>query len=177
MEWLNEPASWQDSDGQVTFTADPQTDAWRITHDGGIRDNAHFYYQEVTGDFEMSVQVAGEYATLYDQAGLMVRLDEKTWMKCGIEYYDDMQNVSTVITRDVSDWSITALPDAPATLTIIVKRHGATLTVEYIVADKAVMQRQGYLSDAPTLKVGLMSAAPTGDGFNATFENFIVKNI
>ena len=27
-------------------------------------------------------------AQLYDQAGLMVRLDEKNWLKCGSEFFD-----------------------------------------------------------------------------------------
>merc|ERR1719152_327184 len=45
---------------------------------------------------------------LYDQAGATVLVDEDTWMKCGIEYFDDMPHVSVVVTSNgFSDWSTT----------------------------------------------------------------------
>jgi regulation of enolase protein 1 (concanavalin A-like superfamily) len=53
----------------------------------------------------------GQYHDLYDQAGLMVRADAQTWMKCGVEFVDGKQNVSVVFTRDFSDWSTARLPE------------------------------------------------------------------
>ena len=75
MHWYNEPAVWAANDDTITVTAEHDTDFWRKTHYGFIRDNGHFYYQEVVGDFRCEVKVSGGYAALYDQAGLMVRLD------------------------------------------------------------------------------------------------------
>ena len=77
MHWYNEPAAWAAEGDIITVTADPGTDFWRKTHYGFIRDNGHFYYQEVSGDFRCEVKVSGRYAALYDQAGLMVRVDER----------------------------------------------------------------------------------------------------
>ena len=96
MHWYNEPAVWAANDATLTVTADPGTDFWRKTHYGFIRDNGHFYYQEVAGDFRCEVKVSGGYAALYDQAGLMVRLDAETWLKCGIEFVEGVQYVSAV---------------------------------------------------------------------------------
>ena len=56
-------------------------------------------------DFVASVKVTGQYKALYDQAGLMLRLDDQNWIKTGIEYVDERQNVSAVVTREFSDWS------------------------------------------------------------------------
>ena len=171
MKWLNEPPVWRIDGGAVTVTAAAKTDFWRKTHDGGLRHSGHFYYQEVTGDFTAQVKVAGQYADLYDQAGLMVRLDEATWLKCGIEFVNGVQYASSVVTRDWSDWAIRPL-DNPAAIWLRVVRHGGTLEV-FVSTDgsRFDMIRQAYLSDEPTLAVGLMIAAPTGTGFTARFDD------
>ena len=131
MHWYNEPAVWAANGDTVTVTAEPGTDFWRKTHYGFIRDNGHFYYQEVAGDFRCEVKVSGGYAALYDQAGLMVRLDAETWLKCGIEFVEGVQYVSAVVTRDFSDWSVVALPGSPAALWLRVVRTGPAIEISY----------------------------------------------
>jgi regulation of enolase protein 1 (concanavalin A-like superfamily) len=61
------------------------------------------FYQKIKGDFIVEVKVRGKYQELYDQAGIMVRLDEANWLKCGIEFFEGVQQVSAVVTRDYSD--------------------------------------------------------------------------
>jgi regulation of enolase protein 1 (concanavalin A-like superfamily) len=176
MQWLNEPPAWEQSGAHLTVTAGAKTDAWRITHDGGVRDTAHFFYQEVTGDFVAEVVVRGQYATLYDQAGLMIRLDAATWLKCGIEFFNGIQHASAVVTHEYSDWSVVPLPDAPPAIHLKVVRQGVTCEVHWArVGEPYTMIRQAYLTAAPTLMVGPMCAAPTGRGFPATFEGFGVQ--
>jgi len=176
VQWYNEPQTWQQQDQTITITADRDTDCWRVTRHDFIKDDAHFYYQEVTGDFTVTVKVTGEYAALYDQAGLMVRENERVWLKCGIEYLDGMQQASAVITRDFSDWSIVPLPDNPFSIWIQVRRFGAALEVYFSrTGSDYTLIRQGYLTETATLKVGLMQAAPKGDGFAARFEHFSVE--
>ncbi len=51
MQWLNEPKTWKDEAGTLVVTTDAKTDFWRHTHYGFVRDNAHVYFEEVTGDF------------------------------------------------------------------------------------------------------------------------------
>ena len=156
MIWQHEPAQWQQDDK-------------------GIADNAPFYAREVTGDFTAIVRVAGAYNALYDQAGLMVRENERVWMKCGIEFLDGVQQASAILTRDYSDWSVLPLPDNPAATWFRVQRFGTAVEVSYS-RDGVTYQliRQGYLSSAETLWVGLMCAAPKGEGFSVTFEDFAI---
>jgi regulation of enolase protein 1 (concanavalin A-like superfamily) len=85
MHWQNAPKRSLVTGGKLQVQVDGGTDFWRVTHYGFIRDNGHFYYQEQSGDFLAKVKVVGKYQELYDQAGLMVRLDEKNWIKTGIE--------------------------------------------------------------------------------------------
>lgn len=174
MQWINEPATWQQTDNQIVVTSDPKTDFWRKTHYGFIRDNGHVYAQQVDGDFTATVKVVGQYATLYDQAGLMVRHDETTWMKCGIEYVEGVQYASAVVTRDYSDWSVSPLDGAPAAFWLRVKREGGSVEVEYSLDGSAyTLLRVTYLTDAPVW-VGVMQASPQGDGFTTTFSDFSV---
>jgi regulation of enolase protein 1 (concanavalin A-like superfamily) len=52
----------------------------------------------------MQVRVRANYDALYDQAGIMVRIDERNWVKAGIEKSDGKCQLSSVLTVDQSDW-------------------------------------------------------------------------
>jgi regulation of enolase protein 1 (concanavalin A-like superfamily) len=173
MEWLNEPPTWEPTSDVITVVSGAKTDFWRRTHDGGVRDSGHFYHQPVSGDFDVEVLVAGEYRDLYDQAGLMVRLDETTWLKCGVELVNQVQQASAVVTREYSDWSVVPLPDNPPEVRVRVTRHEGTFEVHYSVgAGAQTLLRQAFLTEAPTVSVGLMCASPTGEGFSTRFRGF-----
>ncbi len=100
MTWLNPPAAVTYGPGSVTAKSKPKTDFWRKTYYGYITDNGHLFHLSMFGDFTFQARVNGKYGTLYDQAGLMVRLDEKHWMKCGTEYVDGKRWASVVFTHD-----------------------------------------------------------------------------
>src|SRR6185436_5450487 len=81
MNWLNPPASVTYGAGTVTAKTRGHTDFWRKTFYGYITDNGHFFHLPMFGEFVFQARIGGEYTSLYDQAGIMVRLDEKHWMK------------------------------------------------------------------------------------------------
>lgn len=176
MEWYNEPSVWDVQGDKITITSGSKTDFWRQTHYDFIRDNGHFFYQQIEGDFIADVKVNGEYQDLYDQAGIMVRLDEFNWMKCGIEFVEGVQQVSAVVTRDYSDWSIVPLPQNPASLWLRVTRRGTAIVVQYSLdGEQYTMLRMAYLTLIKTVSVGVMCASPEGDGFPVTFEKFKIE--
>ncbi len=175
MQWLNEAPRWAHEGDTITLTCAPKTDFWRITHDGGTRDNGHFYYQPVRGDFVAEVSFSAAYAALYDQAGLMLRLDAENWIKCGIELFNVQQHASTVVTRRFSDWSVLPLDGSPPTLWLRLKRHAHTVEVTYALdGARYNLLRQAYFPPDPAVQVGVMACAPTGEGFTARFEGFTV---
>jgi regulation of enolase protein 1 (concanavalin A-like superfamily) len=174
MEWYNEPTSWSVFDNIITVTSAHGSDFWRKTHYGFIRDSGHFYSQPVQGDFVCEVKVSGRYEALYDQAGLMVRADETTWMKCGIEYVEGVQHVSAVVTRDYSDWSVVPLPQNPPALWLRVTRKEGSLEAHYSLDGKQyALLRVTYLT-LGSVGVGVMCASPEGPGFTTTFEGFVI---
>ena len=176
MKWLNEPSQWENGDRTITVTSSQNTDFWRKTHYGFIRDNGHFYYQQVVGDFIAEVKVSGDYRDLYDQAGLMVRLDSDNWIKCRIELVEKIQQVSAVVTRDYSDWSIVPVPDNPTAIWLRVTRKGEVIEIHYSLNEKEyTMLRMAYLTLVEALDVGIMCASPKGQGFVTTFEQLKIK--
>lgn len=175
MEWLHEPAEWQANGDELTVTAAAKTDFWRTTHYGFVRDNGHFYGLEATGDFVATVIVRGRYRDQYDQAGLMVRLNETTWLKTGVEFVEGVPLASVVVTRNYSDWSVAPLPPEMRDLHIRLIRQGDAIEVRVAANDgEEMMLRLAYLTDEPVVRVGPMCAAPDGEGFDVTFRGFAV---
>ena len=104
--WLNEPKTWSSNGETLEFLTDAKTDFWRNTYYGFVRDNGHFLGFEASSSFTATVRVTGKFESLYDQAGLMIRLDETRWVKTGVELTDGELFLSTVVTNGSSDWSV-----------------------------------------------------------------------
>ena len=169
MDWLNEPAQWDWRDGVLSVAAGAKTDFWRKTHDGGMRDNGHFWHRPIVGDCVVTVKVEGDYQSQYDQAGLMARVDETTWLKTGVEQKDGVPYASVVVTRDWSDWSVVALEHA-SPVWFRLRRHEVTYELEYSSdGTEFVMLRQAFLTERDSVAVGPMLASPTGDQLRVEF--------
>jgi regulation of enolase protein 1 (concanavalin A-like superfamily) len=178
MKWFNEPKKWEGNAQKLNVTVDPGTDYWRITHYDFIRDSGPFYYQEAAGDFEATVKVTGSYQELFHQAGLMVRIDNKNWIKTGIEYVDGVQNVSAVVTREVSDWSVVPRNDSPKSIWLKLLRKGDYVQVEYSFDNKDFkMLRLAYFPPKVKAQIGIVAAAPGKKSFPVVFEDFVVKAV
>ena len=177
MSWLNPPAAEHYADGVLTVRSKGKTDFWRKTFYGYVTDNGHFMHLPMLGEFTMQARVNGDYAALYDQAGLMVRLDEKHWMKCGTEFVDGKRWASVVVTHDFSDWS--TMEDVSQTGAVwwrVVRKKDSIEAQCSKDGEKFLTIRQGYFPADVQVKVGVMCAAPEGAGFDATFDQLTVKS-
>ena len=172
MQWLNEPPVWQPDNGRLRVVTGPKTDFWRVTHYGFVRDNGHFYYEQRGGDFTVEVRIEAKYEALYDQAGIMVRLDSANWIKTGIEYTDGLPHLSAVVTRDFSDWSV--LPcDRSGPVWLRLTKLGSAIRIQYSVDGLAFrMLRLAYFPEASHTQVGLMCCSPEREGFAVEFDEF-----
>lgn len=178
MHWLNEPPAWRAEGGSIHVTAAPGSDFWQKTHYGFQRDNGHFYYNEVSGDFTLAAEVRGGYRDLYDQAGLMLRIDAANWIKTGIEFVHGRQFVSAVVTRDVSDWSVLPLSGSPPAIWMRLKRAGDTVEIHYSLdGQEYTMLRLAYFPPGVPVQAGLMCAAPDGQGFPVEFRDLRLEQM
>ena len=166
--WVNEPTQWAVGDG-LTVTTDRDTDFWQTTHYGFVRDTGHILGRLLTGDFTIEATFDGDYTDQYDQAGLALRIDQKNWIKTGIELVDGRQQLSVVVTRDFSDWSVVAAEPGSRT-TIRAERKGDTVTI----LAGGEMLRLAYFPPVVAVHAGVMCASPTGAGFRVRFSDVIV---
>jgi len=172
VQWLNEPAQWSEQRGSLVVTAGAATDFWRITGYGYVRDNGHLYAERVSGDFELSMRVRGSYGAQYDQAGAMVRLDERRWLKTGVEYFDGRPRFSTVITLEYSSWAVAGLPSGMRELALLLTRRGDSVEVRYRLDDGELeLAAVVYLPPGDEVLAGAMCAAPEGSGFQVIFDD------
>lgn len=178
MQWFNEPQKWEIKNNALTMSVTPQSDYWRISHYGFTVDDAPFYYSTYGGEFETKVKITGNYKARFDQMGLMLRIDHENYIKAGIEFVDGKYNLSTVVTHKTSDWSVTTLDKVPEFVWIKAVRRLDAVEVFYSFDDKTyIMMRNAHLQDNVPIMVGFMAASPDGNGFQAKFENFSVKQL
>jgi regulation of enolase protein 1 (concanavalin A-like superfamily) len=172
MSWLNEPASSKIAGDQIVVRSRAKTDFWQKTFDGYVADSGHFYHLSTSGDFTFTASINGRYAAQYDQAGLMVRIDSENWMRCGTEFIDGKRLASVVFTRVYSDGS--TLPDMSETEPVwwrITRKKDSIETLCSLNGTQFTSVRLGYFPPSRPVEVGIMCAAPSGPGFEATFKN------
>ena len=126
----------------------------------------------------MTVKITGDYKARFDQAGLMIRLDQENYLKAGIEFVDGKYNLSVVVTHHTSDWSVIKLDHPVESIYIKAVRRLDAIEVFYSFDGKEyVMMRNAWMVDNNPVRVGVMGASPDGDGFDVKFEEFRVKHL
>jgi uncharacterized protein len=176
MAWLNEPPGWREAAGTLHVTTGERTDFWRRTHYGFIRDDGHARLSPAAGDFAAEVTFRGAYQELYDQAGLMLRLDAERWVKAGIEFVAGRRMLSVVVTREVSDWSTMPCPTEAEWITLRLTRIGGAVHVHWAAEPDPGTFRMLRLAAFPegAAAVGPMCCSPQRAGFEAAFREFSI---
>ncbi|MGH6861485.1 MAG: DUF1349 domain-containing protein [Phyllobacterium sp.] len=175
-EWLNEPAEQSGNARQMRLVTGRDTDFWQGTFYGFERDNGHAYLAAVSGDFSASTAIRGDYRDLYDQAGLMLRIDARRWIKAGIEYTDGLMHFSVVVTNGLSDWSVIPLPGVGREDEVCVRltRHDDAVRVQFSINGKPWQMARLAPFPAVDARVGLMACSPQRAGFEVQFRDLAV---
>jgi regulation of enolase protein 1 (concanavalin A-like superfamily) len=173
--WLNEPEHWSSDADSLNVTTDQATDFWRETHYGFTRDSGHFFGQETIGGFTASLRVRGQYESLYDQAGIMVRLDDAHWIKAGIEWSDGQPLLGSVLTIGRSDWATGLFPGDASDFCIRVTVDRGVLRLQASTDGQHwPLSRLCPFPEAARYKVGPMCCTPERAGLQVLFSDFLV---
>jgi regulation of enolase protein 1 (concanavalin A-like superfamily) len=187
-QWLNEPEEWTGTEDGLKLHTLGEVDFWRETLVGTVRDSGHFYFTEVTGDFIATVCVAGDYRDQYDQAGLVVRHDERNYLKSGVEfvkgswegrfnYRGDARLLNTALTVDGwSEWSVNPqLPTEPERVWIRVEREKGTFFVSHSLDGREfTVMKMFAMPGVDTVAVGPYATSPEGGGFDVAFSELSI---
>ena len=175
-KWHNKPPIFHVESDKLNVTTAENTDFWRITSYGFIHDNGHFYAMSVDGDFTAQLRVDADFKDLYDQAGLMVRIDERHWIKVGAEFSDGHLMMSTVLTNEKSDWAIMPAPALMSSFWIRVTVSCGVIRVQYSI-DGIVwpLLRLAPFPVNNSYLVGPICCTPKRAGLEVKFSEFSVQ--
>jgi hypothetical protein len=169
-EWLNPPPSVRDDGSALLVTAAAGGDFWRTTSYGYDRDSGHALLSPFGPEAAIEVSFIADYDHQFDQAGLLVRLDETTWIKAGAEYCDGVLQLGAVVTRGVSDWSSFPVPWAGREVTIRASRSADAVTIRARAGDDPwQMIRLAPFPPAVEATAGPYCCAPERDGLTVRF--------
>lgn len=173
--WINEPAAWRAEGDALLVTTDARTDFWRETHYGFTRDSGHLFGVAAAGDFTAELRVQAAYRELYDQAGIMVRVDAAHWIKAGIELSDGQTMLGSVMTAGQSDWATAPYGDDPGDVRLRVTVREGVLRLQ--VSSDGLVWRLSRLCAFPRADrylVGPMCCTPERAGLEVRFSEFRV---
>lgn len=174
--WLNPPLAVQPDGDDLLVTTRDRSDFWRITSYGFVRHDGHALLTELPAGSAVEVTFLAAFDTLYDQAGLMVHVDEQTWTKAGVEFTDGAPHLGAVVTRGQSDWSLAPVPDWNGhPVTIRASRTGDALTIRARRgADPWQLVRLCPLAPDAPAKAGPFCCSPEREGLQVRFTRFTV---
>ncbi|CAG9790154.1 unnamed protein product [Diatraea saccharalis] len=174
-KWLNEPKVWcLESNSVVQVTTDDKTDFWQGTWYNFHFNTGHVFGVEIKDDFTFEVCVEADFTTLYDQAGLMIYVDEKHWLKTGIEYNDGQPMISSVLTKQTSDWATGLFMGDPRKFWMRLTKTRDVVCVKY--SNDNVTWNLLRLCQFPEGKyfVGPMCCSPQRAGLVVKFSQFSI---
>jgi uncharacterized protein len=173
--WFNQPDKFRTGNGLEIWTM-PQTDFWQRTHYGFRNDNGHCLFREVTGDFSMTTQVEFRPTALYDQCGLILRVDENNWIKASTEYIGEASSKlgSVVTNRGYSDWATQDISSSVKMLWYRISRRGSDFLIEAAHDGAAWQQlRICHLHEVEDkISAGVYACSPLENSFWCRF-NFL----
>lgn len=169
--WLNPPADATDDGSALVVTTREGSDFWRTTSYGFVRDDGHALLAPFPAGTAVEVTFAADFSGLYDQAGVLVRVDPETWIKAGIEVSDGAPQLGAVVTHGTSDWSLAPVPEwAGRGVTVRASRAGDAVTVRARCEDGPWRTvRLAWLDPAAEARAGLFCCSPQRAGLRVRF--------
>lgn len=173
--WLNEPPEARLDGTDLVVTTARESDFWRTTSYGFVTDSGHALLAPLAGGTAVEVSFVASLEETYDQAGLMVRVDPRTWVKAGVELSDGEQQLGAVVTNGMSDWSQSPMPDwAGRPITVRASRSGDALTIRARVDTQPWRTiRLAPLPPSAQATAGPFCCSPQRAGLTVRFTRFM----
>jgi regulation of enolase protein 1 (concanavalin A-like superfamily) len=169
--WTTPPARVEVGDDGMRVTAVEGSDAWRTTSYGFVHDTEHALLAPFHQDTAVEVSFRLDFAAQFDQAGIFVKVDDATWTKTGVERSDGEDSLGAVVTRGVSDWSLSPVPGWHGrVVTMRASRSGDALTIRAKVDDEPWrLVRVAPLDPEAAVHAGPMCCAPSRGDLTVAF--------
>lgn len=178
-EWFNEPKEFKIEDNKIVIKTSPFTDFWQKTHYGFSKDNGHCYITEVNNDFTFTALLDFSYNNLYDQCGLILRIDENNWIKASMEYENDkISRLGSVVTNlGYSDWATTDISSDIKKMWYRINKTSNDILIEN--SNDGINWTQMRLlhihKECNEIKVGIYACSPKDSSFTCKASNLTLN--
>lgn len=172
MTWVNQPRRWRRDGSDLGVRTEAFSEFWRTTGVGYDRDSGHAFLAREQGDLAAEATVRAGYEADQDEAGLMIRLNERVWVSAGVRLAAGELVAAVVSTRDTSDLSVCPLPGAAVTSTVRVRleRVGNAVRSLFAVADEPfTVHRLSHFPPGVPVGLGPMCCSPRREGLEVEF--------
>jgi hypothetical protein len=170
--WFNEPAQHRLGAGLEIYT-DEKTDFWQNTHYGFRRDDGHCLLTRTAGDFSLMTHVEFQPRQMYDQCGLIVRIDSQNWIKVSTEYENEQASrLGSVVTNlGYSDWATQDIAASHREMHYRISKRGPDFLLENSFDGLAWLQmRITHLHQGTQFyEIGVYACSPLGKDFWCRF--------
>ena len=170
-DWMNEPQRVRFDDDGMHVVSKYRTDFWACARYDFRKDDGHFFFSYVLGDFCCDLDWMFNQPESFDQCGIMVRVDVNNWFKASIMYEkDDAPMLATCLTNDgYSDLATIPLPQGTNHVWYRLKKRKGCYIASYSLDGEEYMQlRKFYLiHDADDVKIGAYICSPQREDFEA----------
>lgn len=181
--WTREPAAVAlDAEGSLVVEAVEGSDWWRDTAYGFRHEDGHGLLVPWAPGTAVEVTFALEgFTGEFDQAGLVIVVDDATWIKAGVEQSDGHPQLGSVVTVGASDWSTGRVDDwTGRAVTVRASRIADAVVIRArsrpLVADDSTHEgaddwRLVRVARFPheDARIGPMLCGPTRAGFTVRF--------
>jgi uncharacterized protein len=171
--WLNEPERWTaggDSLQSLLTKAliSGAKPIMTLVAIAGI-----FWVFRLAMAFTAELHVQSDFQALYDQAGIVVRIDAQHWVKAGIEFSDGRAMLASVLTDKRSDWTTAPYEHDACDFWLRPTVDNGVLRLQ-VSADGKVwpLMRLAPFPRASSYLVGPMACTPERDGLKVMFTTF-----
>ncbi|MDP4089423.1 MAG: DUF1349 domain-containing protein [Bacillota bacterium] len=172
--WFNEPGRHYFQDGLVIYT-NPSTDFWQRTHYGFRRDDGHCLLTKRSGDFSFTAHFEFLPKEMYDQCGIMLRIDEENWIKASVEFEnEDISRLGSVVTNlGYSDWATTDITSDVKSMWYRITRKGSDFLIEtsYDGAAWTQMRIAHLHKECDAISVGIYACSPKESSFKCRIDS------
>lgn len=174
-QWLNPPVSARVDGPDLLVAAVGGSDFWQRTSYGFRRHSGHALLVGMPVRTAVEVTFVLDYVEQYDQAGVMVHVDETSWVKAGVEVTLGQPHLGAVVTREWSDWSLQAVPEwFGRTVTVRASRMTDSLVIRARAdSDPWRLLRLAPMPAHAPVTAGPYLCAPERAGLEVRFTRFV----
>ncbi|MCD7839674.1 MAG: DUF1349 domain-containing protein [Erysipelotrichaceae bacterium] len=179
-KWIREPKSYKINNDTIEITTKSHTDLWQRTYYHFQNDNAPVLQMEIEDDyFSFTVKTDFEDSHhRFDQCGLVMYLDSENWLKCSIEYENEIyQHLGSVVTNEgYSDWATTEIDANIKTMWYRLSRRVDDYRLE--CSSDGINFKQMRIchmhKGKGKIQFGIYACSPEDSSFKAVFSNMSI---